>query len=115
MLSLAVRPECVVYARNPLMIYNFRDGFHDKALSARLADGLLANVVRLDRDLGEVGLDPGSLNAAITALNFHHIVNNPNDAGAGAGFLAVVKGLLKPGGILGPAQKPRRQPQRDGL
>ncbi len=100
-LSLAVGSEGVVYAQNPPMIYNFRDGFYDKALSARLADGRLANVVRLDRDLGEVGLEPDSLDAAITALNFHDIVNNPGGAEAGAGFLAVVKGLLKPGGVLG--------------
>ena len=100
-LSIAVGPEGVVYAQNPPMIYNFRDGFYDKTLSARLADGRLANVVRLDRDLGEVGLEPGSLDAAITALNFHDVVNNPNSAEAGAKFLAVVKGLLKPGGVLG--------------
>ena len=100
-LSIAVGPEGVVYAQNPPMIYNFRDGFYDKTLSARLADGRLANVVRLDRDLGEVGLRPASLDAAITALNFHDIVNNPGGADAGAGFLAVVKEVLKPGGVLG--------------
>ena len=100
-LSIAVGPEGVVYAQNPPMIYNFRDGFYDKTLSARLADGRLANVVRLDRDLGEVGLEPGSLDAAITALNFHDVVNNPNGVQAGARFLALVKGLLKPGGVLG--------------
>lgn len=60
-LSLAVGPEGVVYAQNPPMVYNFRDGLYNKALSARLADGRLANVVRLDRDLGEVGLEPGSM------------------------------------------------------
>ena len=100
-LSVAVGPEGVVYAQNPPMIYNFRDGFYDKALSARLAGDRLANVVRLDRDLPDTGLSPGSLDAAITALNFHDIVNNPGGAEAGAGFLATVKALLKPGGVLG--------------
>ena len=100
-LSIAVGPEGVVYAQNPPMIYNFRDGFYEKAMSARLADGRLANVVRLDRDINETGLQPGTLDAAITALNFHDIVNNPGGAEAGAGFLATVKALLKPGGVLG--------------
>lgn len=79
------------------MIYNFRDGFCDKAMSARLVDSRLANVVRLDRDINETGLQPGTLDATITALNFHDIVNNPGGAEAGAGFLATVKALLKPG------------------
>lgn len=100
-LSVAVAPGGVVYAQNPPMIYNFRDGFYHKAMSARLADGRLANVVRLDRDINETGLQPGTLDAAITALNFHDIVNNPGGAEAGAGFLATVKALLKPGGVLG--------------
>ncbi|MYH14627.1 MAG: class I SAM-dependent methyltransferase [Gammaproteobacteria bacterium] len=100
-LSVAVGPKGLVYAQNPPMIYNFRDGFYDKAMSARLADGRLANVVRLDRDINETGLQPGTLDAAITALNFHDIVNNPGGAEAGAGFLATVKALLKPGGVLG--------------
>lgn len=100
-LSIAVGPEGMVYAQNPPMIYNFRDGFYDKAMSARLAGGRLANVVRLDRDINETGLQPGTLDAAITALNFHDIVNNPGGAEAGAGFLATVKALLKPGGVLG--------------
>ncbi|MDD9961250.1 MAG: SAM-dependent methyltransferase [Gammaproteobacteria bacterium] len=100
-LSIAVGPEGVVYAQNPPMIYNFRDGFYDKAMSARLAGGRLANVERLDRDINETGLQPGTLDAAITALNFHDIVNNPGGAQAGAGFLATVKALLKPGGVLG--------------
>ena len=100
-LSVAVGPEGVVYAQNPPMIFEFRDGFYDKTLSARLADGRLANVVRLDRDLDDSGLQPGALDAAITALNFHDIVNKPGGAEAGAGFLAAVKALLKPGGVLG--------------
>ena len=100
-LSIAVGPEGMVYAQNPPMIYNFRDGFYDKAMSARLANSRLANVERLDRDINETGLQPGTLDAAITALNFHDIVNNPGGAEAGAGFLATVKALLKPGGVLG--------------
>ena len=100
-LSLTVGSEGLVYAQNPPMIYNFRDGFYDKALSARLADGRLANVERLDRDIRDTGLQLGALDAAITALNFHDIVNNPGGAEAGAGFLATVKALLKPGGVLG--------------
>ena len=100
-LSIAVGPEGRVYAQNPPMILQFRDGFYDKALTARLADNRLPNVERLDRDLDDTGLEPASLDAALTALNFHDIHNNPGGAEAAAGFLAGVKALLKPGGVLG--------------
>ena len=101
-LSIAVGPEGTVYAQNPPMILKFRDGMYDKALSARLADDRLANVVRLDKDLAATGLEPGSLDAAITALNFHDIYNPPSgNPEAASAFLAAVMALLKPGGVLG--------------
>ncbi len=100
-LSLAVGPEGTVYTQNPPMLLQFRDGFYDKALTVRLAGDRLPNVVRLDRDLDQTGLAPGSLDAALTALNFHDIHNRPGGAEAAAAFLAAVKALLKPGGVLG--------------
>ncbi len=100
-LSLAVGRRGTVYAQNPPTILRFRDGLYDKQLGARLAADRLSNVVRLDKDLQDVGLAPGSLDAALTALNFHDIQNRPGGAELAMGFLAQVKKLLKPGGVLG--------------
>ena len=100
-LSLAVGPAGKVYAQNPPRVLQFRDGANEKALSARLADGRLANVERVNEaDLGATGVAPGSLDAAITALNFHDLYNGQGPEAA-AGFLAGIKALLKPGGVLG--------------
>lgn len=98
-LSLAVGPKGTVYAQNPPFVLKFRDGANDRALTARLADGRLPNVVRLDQGLENVALAPGSLDAAVTALNFHDLYNR--DPASAAGFLAGVRRLLKPGGVFG--------------
>ena len=100
-LSIAVGPEGRVYAQNPPAILEFRDGTYAKAISARLADNRLPNVVRLDRDLADTGLEPGTLDAAITALNFHDLLNREGGKELAEGFLATAKALLKPGGVLG--------------
>ncbi len=100
-LSIAVEAEGTVYAQNPPIILQFRDGAYDKEISARLAGNRLGNVVRLDRDLEDTGLMPGSLDAAITALNFHDLHNRPGGDEVASAFLAAVKTLLKPGGVLG--------------
>ena len=99
-LSIAVGDGGTVYAQNPPMMLAFRDGYYDKAIAARLDGDRLPNVVRLDRDLTEAGLPPGSLDGAITALNFHDIHNGMGEQAA-TGFLMAVKALLKPGGVLG--------------
>lgn len=99
-LSLAVGSEGRVYAQNPEYVLKLRDGGNDMVLTARLADGRLPNVVRIDRPVAETGIEPGSLDAAFTALNFHDIYNG-RGAEAAAAFLADVKKLLKPGGVLG--------------
>ena len=99
-LSVAVGPEGTVYAQNPPMLLSFNDNAYDKAITARLADNRLPNVIRLDREEGDTGLEPGSLDAAITALNLHdrHNFGSGEDV---AILLAAVKDLLKPGGVLG--------------
>ena len=99
-LSVAVGPEGTVYAQNPPMLLGFNDGAYDKAITARLADNRLPNVIRLDRDEGDTGLEPGSLDAALTALNLHdrHNFGSGEDV---AVLLAAVRDLLKPGGVLG--------------
>ena len=99
-LSLAVGPEGKVYAQNPEWLLKFRERAMDKAMTARLEGGRLANVERVDRSLTEVDLEPGSLDAAITALNFHDVYNG-RGVEAAAEFLGGVHRLLKPGGVLG--------------
>jgi predicted methyltransferase len=99
-LSLVVGPEGKVYAQNGAYVLQLRDGANDKALTARLAGGRLANVERLDREIAELGLAPGSIDAAITALNFHDVYNSGGSEAAAA-FLAAAHAFLKPGGVLG--------------
>ena len=99
-LSLAVEREGRVYAQNPPRVLQFRDGANDKAMTRRLEGNRLPNVQRLDQDLSEVNLAPGTVDFAITALNFHDIYNGSGSAAAQA-FLGHVSKLLKPGGVLG--------------
>ncbi len=99
-LSEAVGPKGRVYAQNPAYVLQFRDGANDRALTARLAEDRLPNVVRLDEELDALSLEPGSVDVAITALNFHDIYNG-RGAEAASGFLATVMRLLEPGGVLG--------------
>ena len=98
-LSVAIGPSGTIYAQNPAAVLRFREGANDKAMTARLANDRLPNVVRLDREINATGLVPGSLDAAITALNFHDVYNR--DPAAAAGMLQVIRSLLKPGGVLG--------------
>lgn len=98
-LSVAVGDDGTVYAQNPAVVLQFRDGANDKALTERLAGDRLPNVVRLDREFTDIGLDPASLDGAITALNFHDVYNG--DPEAAVGMLQAINALLKPGGVLG--------------
>ncbi len=98
-LAAAVGSEGTVYAQNPAAVLQFRDGANDKALTARLADDRLPNVVRLDAEVGEFGIEPGSVDVIFTALNFHDVYNR--DPAQAAGMAQVMKALLKPGGVLG--------------
>jgi predicted methyltransferase len=92
-----VGPQGRVYAQNPARVLQFRDGANEKAISARLANGRLPNVTRLDREMSDLGLEPGSVEVAITSLNYHDIYNGSGPAAA-EGFLKTTLGLLKPGG-----------------
>ena len=84
-LAHAVGSQGTVYAQNSPMMLKYRDGFYDKALTQRLKDGRLANVVRLDRDMSDLGIPSATVDLAMTALNFHDIYNSA--------------GVLKPGGV----------------
>jgi predicted methyltransferase len=98
-LAAAVGPTGKVYAQNPDAVLKMRDGANDKALTARLADGRLPNVTRLDRPVQELGLAAGSLDVVFTSMNWHDIYNN--DPAAAAATLLVLKDLLRPGGVVG--------------
>ena len=98
-LSVAVGEHGTVYAQNPPAVLKFRDGANDKTLTERLANDRLANVIRLDADFAEIDLEPGSLDGAITALNFHDVYHRSPEAAVA--MLEKVYSLLEPGGTLG--------------
>ena len=93
----------LVYSRryladNPFLKFN--NGAYDKAMSERLANNRLANVVRVDADLPAAAqVPPSSVDVAVTALNLHDIYNR--DQAAAQKFLKDVFSMLKPGGVLG--------------
>ena len=98
-LAHAVGPNGIVYAQNPAMSLRFSAGRADRALNARLSGNRLPNVRRLDREFQDLGLVANSVDMAITALNFHDVYNNSPEAAQG--ILLTIKGILKPGGVLG--------------
>ena len=55
-LSLRVGSEGRVYAQNPALVLKFRDGANDKAMTARLADDRLKNVIRWDHEFDDLGI-----------------------------------------------------------
>ena len=97
-LSIAVGPNGHVTAHNTPRALRMRDGANEKALSARLADGRLPNVSRVNKNTNELTPDDGEFDAAFTALNLHDIHNAGGDEGAIAS-LAAVYAMLKPGGF----------------
>ncbi|MEM7282688.1 MAG: SAM-dependent methyltransferase [Pseudomonadota bacterium] len=98
-LSAAVGQEGLVYAQNPPRLLQFRDGFYEKQLVARLANNRLPNIFRLDANFSDLNIEPESLDAAMLALNFHDLyyLMGPEVAESG---LRTIHGLLKPGGVL---------------
>jgi len=99
-LSLAVGPEGKVYAQNPDSVLKFREGANDKAMTKRLRDNRLGNVVRWDRESTDLGLEPNSVDIAITALNYHDIYNGFGKEAA-TEFSRSILTVLKPGGVFG--------------
>ena len=96
-LSIAVGEDGTVYSQNLQAALERRNGANDKALTARLADDRLPNVVRADGEIGAI--EPGSIDVAFTALNFHDTYNFAG-AEAAAALLAEFYAVLKPGGVL---------------
>jgi len=99
-LSVAVGPKGRVYAQNTSFLLEMRGGYVDRAISARLAGDHLPNVTRLDEELNSLSLEPESLDAAVTALNFHDLYNGYGPD-ATVSILSAVYDRLKPGGIFG--------------
>lgn len=98
-LATAVGSTGKVYSQNPPAMLKSRGGVNDKAITERLANNRLPNVVRVDADLPPPQIAPGSVDVAVTALNFHD-VNNSNPAN-GQAFMKSVYTMLKPGGVFG--------------
>ena len=93
-LSRAVGPQGKVYCQNtsiPLEV------FADGPLTARLSEGRLPNVMRLDTEFDDAGL-PTDLDAAILVRFYHDFGWQEVDRKA---FNALVYASLKPGGVFG--------------
>lgn len=99
-LSAAVGSKGTVYAQNNDYVLKMRNGANDKAMTKRLAGNRLPNVIRLDKGISDLGIEPASIDLGITALNFHDIYNG-SGADAALGFLKAAFAALKPGGVLG--------------
>ena len=98
-LSVAVGDEGRVYAQNAPEFLEWDNRRYDKAITARLAGGRLANVERIDAAVGNTGLEAGSLDAALTALNLHDYYYLDSEEVA-VQFLSGVRNLLKPGAFV---------------
>jgi len=99
-LAVAVGPKGKVYSQNPPVVLQMRNGANDKAMTERLANNRLPNVVRVDADLPAASqILPGSVDVAVTAMNFHDVYNR--DPAAGLAFMKTIFDMLKPGGVFG--------------
>lgn len=99
LLSAAVGPTGTVYMHNDQGTLTRRDGAVEQAVSARLAGDRLANVQRLNTDIGATGLD-AEADMALIILELHDTYHFAGEAAALA-MLESVRAALKPGGILG--------------
>ena len=98
-LAVAVGPKGKVYTQNPPMLLRMREGANDKALTERLANNRVPNVVRVDSDLPAAAIPAGSVDIAVTAMNLHDLYNR--DPAAATTFAKNVYDALKPGGVFG--------------
>ena len=93
--SGVVGPEGRVWAQNHAWVL---ERFGDERLSKRLAKPELANVIRWDRELEELGLPEGQLDAVLIVLFYHDTYWQEIDRAA---MNAQVWKALKPGGVYG--------------
>ncbi|WP_417485542.1 class I SAM-dependent methyltransferase [Maricaulis salignorans] len=98
--AIATGPEGKVYAQNPAAALKMRDGAYEAEITARLAANSLPQIERLNSEIADLGVPDGSIDVALTALNFHDVYNSYG-APAATDMLLAVKTKLKPGGVLG--------------
>jgi predicted methyltransferase len=91
LLSRVVGPKGRVYAQNPPSVMK---RFGDKAITERLANNRLPNVVRLDKEPNAMELAPNSLDGAMINLVFHDLQWITQDV---PGFLNDLHKALKKG------------------
>ena len=89
LLSRVVGPKGRVYAQNPPSVLK---RFGDKAITERLANNRLPNVVRLDKEPNALELAPNSLDGAMINLVFHDLQWITQDV---PGFLGDLHQALK--------------------
>jgi predicted methyltransferase len=94
-LARAVGPNGKVYMQNPDFFY---ERFGRKSVDERLANNRLPNVVRLDKPLNQMGLEPNSLDGAVAFMVLHDFFWLSQDV---PGVLKDVHKALKPGGWFG--------------
>jgi predicted methyltransferase len=94
-LARSVGPTGKVYMQNPEWFY---ERATQKPVEERLANNRLPNVVRLDKPLNELGLEPGSLDGAVAFMVLHDFFWLSADV---PDILADLHKALKPGGWFG--------------
>ena len=100
-LSVAVGPNGKVYAQNPPIALQLRDGMYAKAITDRLANNRLPNVVRVDGDLPASSQIPlGQRGCRDHGDELPRRAQHGSEATA-FGFLKAVNSMLKPGGVFG--------------
>ncbi len=100
MLSAAVGPAGKVHAHNTERVfYEFAEGYYQRAMEERLANGRLPNVSMLLAPYGDLGLD-GSVDVAFLGNLLHDFYYRDGRDEAIAYLKSVAK-TLKPGGVIG--------------
>lgn len=100
MLSAAVGPTGKVYSHNrERVLTHFADGYYQRTMNERLANGRLPNVVLHLREYDALGLD-GTVDFAFLGNLLHDFYHRDGRERALA-FLASIHTSLKPGGVLG--------------
>lgn len=97
-LSHVVGPTGQVYSQNPVVMMESRN------TEQTLLDRGLENVSLISGELETSDIAPGSIDFALTALNFHDVYAQFRGywgEGAARGQLETVYNLLKPGGVFG--------------
>ncbi len=94
-LARAVGDKGTVFAQNTKWVL---DRFANEPLTKRLANPELSNITRVDRELEDIGLPEGQLDAALMMLFYHDTFWLKTDRAA---MNQQILSSLKPGGIYG--------------